>query len=54
MAINVNLGDMSGIQLLLLIGAGFIVLGNPLGEPVFFLALTVWLVFVLLTLARQF
>ncbi|PSQ20059.1 hypothetical protein BRD00_00085 [Halobacteriales archaeon QS_8_69_26] len=53
MTVNVDLGDVSGIQLLLIIGAGLIALGKPIGKPVFVLALTVWLIFVLLTLSRQ-
>jgi len=54
MSVNVDLGDVSGIQLLLIIGAALIALGKPIGKPVFVVALAVWLIFVLLTLARQF
>lgn len=50
----IHLGEASEQTILLIIGAAFIALGISYGEVVFFVAFTVWLAFVLLTLARQF
>ena len=47
-------GDLSGIQILMIIGAVFTLAGIASGPSILFLAIVVWAIFVLLTLLRQF
>lgn len=48
------LGDMSGNQVVMVLGAGLIMAGVPLGYPLLYLGVAVWGIFALLALYRQF